>query len=270
MGGQGKGAAMDDGMDGGIIVTHHEGIARVTLNRPEVMNALDSPMRRALLAAVQEAPARARVLVLTGAGRAFCAGQDLGDAQGLTPADLERLLREEYEPLLRAIADCPIPTLAAVQGAAAGAGANLALACDVVVAAQSAKFTQAFTRIGLIPDAGGTWALPRQIGMARAMGAMLFADAISADQAADWGMIYASVPDAEFAAHVAARAAQLASGPTTAYRLLKQALRASPDNGFDAQLSLEARLQGQAGATADFAEGVAAFVQKRPPRFTGR
>ena len=172
-------------------------------------------------------------------------------------------------PLLNAIYDCAVPTIAAVNGAAAGAGANLALAADVVLAAESASFVQAFTRIGLIPDAGGTWWLPRQIGMARAMGACLFADRVTARQAEQWGMIYECVPDDAFAQRVAERAGQLAQGPTAAYRALKQALRAAPSNDLPTQLALEARLQGEAGRTADFREGVAAFLQKRAPRFTG-
>lgn len=254
-----------------ITVAEADGVATITLNRPEVMNALSAQLRVELLAAWRTVEARARCIVLTGAGRAFCSGQDLQDAMALGAGafDLGRVLAEEYEPLLKAIYDCPVPTIAAVNGAAAGAGANLALACDVVIACESASFIQAFTRIGLIPDAGGTYWLPRQVGMARAMGAALFAEKISAVQAVDWGMIWEAVPDEAFAAHVAARAGALAAGPTAAYRLLKQALRASPGNGLEAQLALEARLQGEAGATADFREGVAAFLEKRPARFTG-
>lgn len=252
-----------------ITVTEAGGVATITLNRAEVMNALSSRLRGELLAAIQAASKSARCIVLTGAGRAFCSGQDLQDAMALGQTDLGRILAEEYEPLLKAIYDCPVPTIAAVNGAAAGAGANLALACDVVIACESASFIQAFTRIGLIPDAGGTYWLPRQVGMARAMGAALFAEKISAGQAVEWGMIWEAVPDADFAAHVAARAGALASGPTVAYRLVKEALRASPANGLEAQLALEARLQSEAGATADFREGVAAFLKKRPARFRG-
>lgn len=247
-----------------------DGVATITLDRPEVMNALSSQMRAELLHAVKAAGASARVVVLTGAGRAFCSGQDLGDRARLAAADLERTLRDEYEPLLRAIYDCPVPTIAAVNGAAAGAGANLALACDVVIAAESAAFIQAFTRIGLMPDAGGTWFLPRQVGQARAMGAMLFADRVSARQAADWGMIWEAVADDAFAAQVAARAGALAAGPTIAYRGIKQALRAAWSNGLEAQLNLEAQLQGRCGQTHDFKEGVIAFLEKRPARFEGR
>lgn len=253
-----------------VTISEAGGVVTLALNRPEVMNALSSQMRADLRAALAQAEQTARCIVLTGTGRAFCSGQDLQDAMALGQGDLSRILADEYEPLLLALADCPVPTIAAVNGAAAGAGANLALACDVVIATESASFIQAFTRIGLIPDAGGTWWLPRQMGTARAMGAALFADRISARQAADWGMIWEAVPDADFAAHVTARAAHLANGPTTAYRLLKQALRASPANDLQAQLALEAVLQGQAGQTDDFREGVAAFLEKRAPRFTGR
>ena len=245
------------------------GVAVITLNRPAVMNALSTVMRTEMLAAVRLAQAEARVLVLTGAGRAFCSGQDLADVD-IATVDLEAVLRDEYEPLLTAIAACPLPVLAAVNGAAAGAGAGLALACDVVIAAESASFIQAFTRIGLVPDAGGSYWLPRQVGLARAMGAMLFAEKVTAVQAADWGMIWEAVPDEGFSAHWQARAAHLAAGPSLAYRGVKQALRASFDNDFAAQLALEARLQGECGKSADFREGVAAFLEKRPAVFTGR
>ena len=245
------------------------GVAVITLNRPAVMNALSTVMRTEMLAAVRLAQAEARVLVLTGAGRAFCSGQDLADVD-IATVDLEAVLRDEYEPLLTAIAACPLPVLAAVNGAAAGAGAGLALACDVVIAAESASFIQAFTRIVLVPDAGGSYWLPRQVGLARAMGAMLFAEKVTAVQAADWGMIWEAVPDEGFSAHWQARAAHLAAGPSLAYRGVKQALRASFDNDFAAQLALEARLQGECGKSADFREGVAAFLEKRPAVFTGR
>lgn len=253
-----------------ILATTENAVATITLNRPEVMNGLDSRMRAELLHALRLAPDSARVVVITGAGRAFCSGQDLGDRVTAADLDLERTLREEYEPLLRAIYDCPVPTVAAVNGPAAGAGANLALACDVAIAAHSAYFVQAFARIGLIPDAGGTYWLPRQVGFAKAMGAALFAEKISAQQASDWNMIWEAVPDEAFAATVAARAAQLAGGPTVAYRLIKQALRHTYGHGVDEQLELEARLQGEAGRTRDFQEGVMAFLEKRPARYEGR
>ena len=253
-----------------ILYALADGIATITLNRPAVMNALSSALRLQMLAALRRAEAEARVVVITGAGRAFCSGQDLGDAQRLgAEVPFEQILNDEYVPLLTAIYDCPLPTIAAVNGAAAGAGANLALAADVVIATESAAFIQAFTRIGLIPDAGGTWWLPRQIGMARAMGACLFADRITARQAADWGMIYEAVADDRFAAHVHARATHLAQGPTAAYSALKQALRRGLTNDLPTQLALEAELQGRMGQTHDFREGVAAFLEKRPARFTG-
>ncbi|WP_415184563.1 enoyl-CoA hydratase-related protein [Phaeovulum sp.] len=245
-------------------------IAVVTLNRPDVMNALGTRMRAELTEALHRGGAEARAVVLTGAGRAFCAGQDLGDSKGSAGLDLERLLRDEYEPLLSALYDCPVPTITAVNGVAAGAGANIALAADVVIASENATFIQAFTRIGLMPDAGGTWWLPRQIGFARAMGAMLFGDKIPAKQAADWGMIWEAVPEADFIRHWRARAAHLAQGPTVAYRAIKQALRGGYGNDLRVQLALEAQSQGQCGATRDFNEGLMAFLEKRPAIFEGR
>jgi 2-(1,2-epoxy-1,2-dihydrophenyl)acetyl-CoA isomerase len=207
--------------------------------------------------------------VLTGAGRGFCSGQDLSDAQGLDEAGFEATLNGEYVPMIRAITEAPVPVIAAVNGVAAGAGANLALACDLVIACESATFIQAFTRIGLIPDAGGTSFLPRRVGLQRAMGAALLAEPVSARQAEAWGMIWEAVPDDRFAEVVAARARQLAEGPTGAYAALKQALRGAFEQSLEAQLALEARLQGVCGASADFREGVTAFQEKRAPRFTG-
>ena len=253
-----------------ILADSRDGVSIITMNRPAVKNALNAKMRAELLQALADASRAARAIVLTGSDGAFCSGQDLSDARALAEVDFEATLRDEYEPLLRAIYDCPVPVIAAVNGVAAGAGANLALAADVVIAAESASFIQAFTRIGLMPDAGGTYWLPRQIGFARAMGAMLFADRIGARQAADWGMIWEAVPDEGFEAHWRARAAALACGPTLALRGVKQALRASGANSLDAQLALEARMQGQCGASHDFLEGVAAFLAKRPAHFEGR
>lgn len=247
-----------------------ENIATVTLNRPDVMNALNTQMRAEITDAVARGGREARVVVLTGAGKSFCSGQDLGDRANVANLDLERTLRDEYVPMLRAIYDCPVPTISAVNGAAAGAGANLALSADVVIATESAFFLQAFTRIGLIPDAGGTWLLPRQMGLAKAMGAALFAEKISAKQADDWGMIWEAVADDGFAAHVAGRAAHLAKGPTAAYLRVKQALRASHDNDLDTQLGVESKLQGECGKTRDFKEGVVAFMEKRPAVYEGR
>jgi 2-(1,2-epoxy-1,2-dihydrophenyl)acetyl-CoA isomerase len=245
------------------------GVHRITLNRPERRNALNRALRAELTAALL-AGHSARVIVLTGAGPGFCSGQDLGDAQGLDEAGFEATLNREYVPMIRAITEAPVPVIAAVNGVAAGAGANLALACDLVIAAESATFIQAFARIGLIPDAGGTSFLPRRVGLQRAMGAALLAEPVTARQAEAWGMIWEAVPDARFAEVVAARAAQLAAGPTGAYAALKQALRGAFDQSLETQLAVEARLQGACGASEDFREGVAAFAEKRPPRFRGR
>jgi 2-(1,2-epoxy-1,2-dihydrophenyl)acetyl-CoA isomerase len=244
------------------------GIHRITMNRPEVMNALNRAMRVELLAALT-AGHSARVIVLEGSGRGFCSGQDLTDAEGLEAAGFEAILNDEYVPMIRAITGAPVPVIAAVNGAAVGAGANLALACDLVIACESAVFIQAFTRIGLIPDAGGTSFLPRRVGLQRAMGAALLAEPVGARQAAEWGMIWEAVPDVRFAEVVAARAAKLASGPTGAYAALKQALRGAFDQPLEVQLAVEARLQGVCGASQDFREGVAAFLEKRAPNFTG-
>lgn len=251
-----------------IQFTVKDGIASLILNRPQVMNALNSRMRAEITQALTTLPAEVRCVVMTGSGKAFCSGQDLTDAGDAL--DLEATLRDEYEPMLHAIRNCPAPVIAAVNGVAAGAGANLALVADVVIAAESASLIQAFSRIGLVPDAGGTWAIPRAVGAARAMGMMLFAEPIPARQAADWGLIWEALPDADFAEGVAARARQLASGPTGVYRSIRTLVAESFDNDLEGQLKLEARLQGQAGQSTDFQEGVAAFLQKRKPRFTGR
>ncbi|MEM8570685.1 MAG: enoyl-CoA hydratase-related protein [Pseudomonadota bacterium] len=247
-----------------------DGIAKITLNRPDVMNALNPQMRIEITHALRHAPEDARAIVLTGAGDAFCSGQDLGDAGGVPGDSVERVLREEYAPMIEALIHCPVPTIAGVNGVAAGAGASLALLADVAIAARSARFVQAFTRIGLIPDCATTYALPRQIGLPRAMGAALFGEPIEAEQAAEWGLIWEAVPDETFPATLAVRARHLAQGPTQAYRLLKEALRASPANDLEAQLELEARSQREAAETRDFKEGILAFNQRRTPRFEGR
>lgn len=247
-----------------------DGIAVITLNRPDKMNALTTQMRAELAYAVTEAGKFARVVVLTGAGKAFCSGQDLGDRVSAANLDLERTLRDEYAPLIRAIVDCPVPTIAAVNGAAAGAGANLALSADVVIATESAYFLQAFARIGLIPDAGGSYTLPRNMGSAKAMGAALFADKITARQADAWGMIWEAVRDEVFDSHWRARAEHLAQGPTATYAAIKTVMRGSWAHDFEQQMTLEARQQGGCGKSRDFKEGVLAFSEKRAPRFEGR
>lgn len=247
-----------------------DSVATIRLNRPEKMNALNRTMRRELVEALSIAPDEARAIVLTGSGRAFCAGQDFGDVERLAELDIVELLREEYEPLIRLIHEGALPVIAAVNGTAAGAGANLALAADIVIAAQSAEFIQAFARIGLIPDAGGTWFLPRLVGQARAMGMSLLAEPVPADIAAEWGLIWEVVPDEALDSRVMELAARLASGPSSAYRLAKQALRASSANDLETQLALEARAQAEAAQSRDFMEGVMAFIEKRTPRFEGR
>ncbi|MBY6152312.1 enoyl-CoA hydratase/isomerase family protein [Vannielia litorea] len=245
-------------------------VAVITLNRPKKMNCLDTQMRAEILHALKAGEAEARVIVLTGSGPAFCSGQDLGEGASISDADMERTLIDEYEPMLKAIYECRVPTISAVNGHAAGAGANLALAADVVIAAESAVFLQAFARIGLIPDAGGTWWLPRQVGFPRAMGAALFAEPVSATDAAQWGMIWEAVPDEGFADHWWSRAQHLAAGPTLAYRQIKRALRGAYDNSLEEQLALEAKLQGKCGKSRDFQEGVIAFLEKRPAKYEGR
>jgi 2-(1,2-epoxy-1,2-dihydrophenyl)acetyl-CoA isomerase len=252
-----------------LTLTITDGVATIMLDRPDVMNAMNTQMRAEIQHAVTTAGKKSRCVVLTGAGRAFCSGQDLGDNTG-GDGDPEQSLRDEYEPMLRAIFDCPVPTIAAVNGAAAGAGANLALAFDVVIASESAYFMQAFTRIGLIPDAGGTYTMPRTMGMAKAMGASLFADKITARQADNWGMIWEAVADNVFSDHWKARAAYLANGPTAAYASAKIAIRGTWDNTRDEQLALEAKEQGNCGRTRDFKEGVLAFMEKRKAEFEGR
>lgn len=252
-----------------LVVDQTGQIAKIRLNRPEHLNALNTRMRGELLHAIEAAAREARVLILTGMGKAFCAGQDLGDATRLGQANVEQLLTEEYTPLITALAECPIPTIAAVNGPAAGGGANLALATDICVAARSATFLQAFARIGLMPDCGGTFWLPRRVGMARAMGLALLAEQIGADQAADWGLIWEAVDDAALQARAHEIANRLARGPTAAYARTKQALRDAPTATLGEQLELEASLQGELARTHDFREGVMAFLEKRPARFRG-
>ena len=247
-----------------------DGLAVITMNRAEVLNSMTTQMRAELLHAFKDGAAHARAVVFTGAGRAFCAGQDLGEAGNADQLDLERTLRDEYTPLVTAIAEAKVPVLAAVNGMAAGAGASLALAADVVIAAESASFLQAFSRIGLMPDAGGTYFLPRQIGMARAMGAAMFAEPVSARQAEAWGMIWEVAEDQDFEATWRKRARQLADGPGQAYRAIKKAMRQSGANSLEDQLVLEASLQGKCGKTRDFKEGLLAFLEKRPATFEGR
>ena len=251
-----------------ILVESFAGYRRITLNRPERLNALTVEMATALHAALDEAEAdkSCRALLLTGAGRGFCAGQDLTEIVGASPSDLTRLL-ERYHPLILKIRALPLPIVCAVNGVAAGAGANLALACDIVLAARSASFVQAFARIGLVPDCGGTWFLPRLIGMARARALAMLAEPLPAATAAEWGLIWRMVEDEKLADEAQALAARLASQASTALALTKRALDASGNNTLDRQLDLEGELQLEAGRSPDHAEGVRAFLDKRPPVF---
>jgi 2-(1,2-epoxy-1,2-dihydrophenyl)acetyl-CoA isomerase len=258
-----------------ILHSSANGIARVTLNRPDRLNSFTAAMHEELRAAlaVIRADASARVLLLTGAGRGFCAGQDLSDravAPGDAPVDLGASIETNYRPLVLALRSFPMPVVCAVNGVAAGAGANIALACDLVVAAKSASFIQAFCKIGLIPDAGGTFFLPRLVGTARAMGLAMLGDKLSAQQAADWGLIWKCVEDAELTSTVDALLAQLAQAPTRGLVATRRALHASSNATLEAQLDLERDLQRELGYGTDYREGVGAFLAKRPPQFTGK
>jgi 2-(1,2-epoxy-1,2-dihydrophenyl)acetyl-CoA isomerase len=251
-----------------ILVESFPGYRRITLNRPERLNALTVEMAAALNAALDEAEAdkTCRALLLTGAGRGFCAGQDLIAIVDVSPADLGNLL-EHYHPLILRLRALPIPVVCAVNGVAAGAGANLALACDIVLAARSASFVQAFARIGLIPDCGGTWFLPRLVGSARARALAMLAEPLPAETAAEWGLIWRMVEDEALADEAQALAARLAWQASKALALTKRALDASGSNALDHQLDLEGELQLEAGASPDHAEGLRAFLEKRPPVF---
>ncbi len=257
-----------------ILYETQDGVARITLNDPERLNPITRPMLREIRVALGriEEDETVRVLVLTGAGRGFCSGQDLTEAvvQTASPAEtVAESLDEFYHPMIDALRALRVPTIAAINGIAAGAGANIALHCDLVVAAQSASFVEAFTRIGLVPDCGGTWLLPRLIGEARSRALMLLAEPLSAEEAVAWGLIYRAVPDDSFASEVQALAARLAKGPTRAYTMIREALNAGASHGLSAQLDVERALQAQAAGSADFREGVAAFSEKRAPRFSG-
>jgi 2-(1,2-epoxy-1,2-dihydrophenyl)acetyl-CoA isomerase len=253
-----------------------DGIARITLNRPERLNSFTAQMHAELrdaLAQLADGGGGARVLLLTGEGRGFCAGQDLSDravAPDAAPVDLGASIEANYRPLVLALRALPLPVVCAVNGVAAGAGANIALACDIVIAARSASFIQAFCRIGLVPDSGGTFFLPRLVGNARAMGLALLGDKLAAEDAAAWGLIWKCVEDAELGTTVDALLAQLAQAPTGGLAAIKRALHASAGNTLEQQLDLERDLQRVLGNSADYREGVAAFLDKRPPRFTGR
>lgn len=252
-----------------------DGIARLTLNRPDRLNSFNDAMHaevRDALGQVQ-GDGSVRVLLLTGAGRGFCAGQDLSDrrvAPGGAPVDLGSTIEANYRPLILTLRALPLPVLCAVNGVAAGAGANIALACDIVIAAKSASFVQAFSKIGLLPDSGGTHFLPRLVGTARAMGLSMLGDKLAAQQAEEWGLIWRCVEDDQLAEVAGRLAAQLAAGPTRGYARTKQAIYAASGNTLEQQLDLERDYQRELGFSADYREGVAAFMEKRAPQFKGR
>lgn len=251
------------------------GIARLTLNRPDKLNSFNDTMHAELRTALEriDADPGVRVLVLSGAGRAFCAGQDVADpamrAHDGQPPDLGELVERNYKPLVLRLENLRVPTLAAVNGVAAGAGASLALACDLVVATRSASFLQAFSRLGLMPDTGGTWFLPQRVGMARAMGLALLAERLPAEQAAAWGLIWQCLDDADFANGIDALAERLAAMPTRALVRTRQAMHAAAGHSLAQQLTLEGGIMRELGQSRDFAEGVQAFLEKRPPLFRG-
>lgn len=260
--------------DSPILVEQRAGYRIVTFNRPDKLNAFNDAMHAALRTAIDaaEADEDCRALLITGAGRGFCAGQDLGDRL-LKPGEKpvpHNSLEQHYNPLVRRLRTLPFPVIAAVNGIAAGAGANIALACDIVLAGRSANFVQSFARVGLIPDSGGTWILPRLVGAARARGLALLAEPLSAEKAEQWGLIWKCVDDAALLVEAQRMCEHFAAAPTQGLALAKRAFNASAENSLDAQLDLERDLQRKAHVTPDYAEGVRAFMEKRKPKFTGR
>ncbi|MEM9634509.1 MAG: 2-(1,2-epoxy-1,2-dihydrophenyl)acetyl-CoA isomerase PaaG [Pseudomonadota bacterium] len=257
-----------------VMADVEDGVLRLTLNRPDKLNAFNEAMHHALRERLSEAESNLdiRAVLLTGSGRAFCAGQDLSDRDmrsGGKAPDLGNTLETLYNPLVRQIRTLQMPVICAVNGVAAGAGANIALSCDIVIAAQSAKFIQAFSRIGLVPDSGGTWFLPRLIGEARAKALAMTAEPLDANTASQWGLIWKSVPDGELQDEAMSLAKKMAGGPTTGLALTKQLIQEASDQALDEHLDAERDAQRQAGKTDDYREGVAAFLEKRPARFTG-
>ena len=255
-----------------ILVTDHGTWVEIALNRPERLNSFNPEMHLALRHALDGAAAK-RAVLLTGAGRGFCAGQDLGErdpAKMESPPDLGETVRSFWAPLVRQVRALPLPVVCAVNGVAAGAGSSLALNCDIVLAAEGARFIQSFSKVGLIPDTGGSWQLTRLVGPARARGLAMTAIPLSASQAADWGLIWQCLPDADLMEEARRLTAELADGPTFGHASTKKAIDAAATNTLDAQLDLEAELMKACGESADYAEGVAAFLGKRKPEFQGK
>ena len=251
-----------------ILISVEAGVQTITLNRPEKLNAFTPEMHKELRAALEQAldEREIRAVLLTGAGRGFCSGQDLSQRRvepGAAPIDLSVSLGSYYNPLVRRLRELPKPIVCAVNGVAAGAGANIALACDIVLAARSASFVQSFARLGLVPDSGGTYFLPRLIGSARAMGLALLAEPLTAEEAARWGLIWKVFDDQQLMSEASAVARKLAAGPAKGYGLVKRAIYASAHNSLDAQLDLERDLQREAGFSEDYQKGVAAFLNKK-------
>lgn len=257
-----------------IVLEQDDQLAVITLNRPDKLNSFNETMHREIQDAMDKVEGvDTRCLLLTGAGRAFCAGQDLGDravSPGGEATDLGHSLETWYNPLIRRLRALAAPVVCGVNGVAAGAGANLALACDIVIAAESAKFIQPFCRLGLIPDTGGTFFLPRLVGPARAAGLAMLGETLPAAKAAEWGLIWQAVADDDLAGEARRMAEHFTKQPTAGLAKIKQALQASWTNDLDSQLDLERDLQREAGFSADYQEGVAAFLEKREPRFKGQ
>lgn len=254
-----------------VLTVDHGGWVEITLNRPDRLNSFTPEMHLALREALNAAQGK-RAVLLTGAGRGFCAGQDLGDRDPRKmegPPDLGETVETYWAPLVRQLKALELPVICAVNGVAAGAGSSVALACDIVLAAESAKFIQSFSKVGLIPDTGASWHLTRILGRARAMGLALTAEPLSASMAADWGLIWRAVPDVELMLEARALAERLSEGPTFGYARTKQAIDAAATQGLDAHLDLERDLMKLCGEHPDYAEGVTAFLEKRPSRFSG-
>ncbi|GAB3432592.1 2-(1,2-epoxy-1,2-dihydrophenyl)acetyl-CoA isomerase PaaG [Massilia solisilvae] len=257
-----------------IRFTIDNGIAILTLNRPDKLNSFTQAMHLEVRHALEQVQSdrSVRVLVLTGAGRGFCAGQDLSDRAvepGSPGVDLGASVEQFYAPLVMSLRSLPMPVICAVNGVAAGAGANLALACDIVLAAKSASFIEAFCKLGLIPDTGGTWHLPRTVGMARAMGLAMLGEKLPAEKAEEWGLIWRAVPDESLMEEAMKMATHFASAPTKGLAFTKKALQASYANTLPQQLQLEADMMRELGYSHDYREGVAAFMAKRAPQFKG-